>query len=72
MNHSEVQRRIDKVRQGQLSTLDLSNCALTYIPDEVFELSQLTELKLGNWADYNKQQRNKLAKQIVLATKSKN
>lgn len=61
MNHSEIQRRIDKVRQGQLSTLDLSNCALTYIPDEIFELSYLTELKLGNWADYNKQQRNKLA-----------
>jgi small GTP-binding protein len=60
MNQTEIQQRIDNVRNRQLTTLDLSNCALTHIPAEVFELNQLTELKLGHWSDYNKQQRNRI------------
>ncbi|MGB0839488.1 MAG: COR domain-containing protein [Chitinophagales bacterium] len=51
-------RRITACSDNQLTTLDISNCGLTTIPDEVFELTHLTHLKLGHWSDHIKQSRN--------------
>lgn len=62
MSLNEAIQRIDKARNGNLSTLDLSNCGLHEVPQSVFELTHLTELKLGHWSDHNKQQRNKITK----------
>ena len=44
---AKVQKRIDECRTTQATTLDLRGLALTAIPDEVFTLTQLTELNLG-------------------------
>lgn len=60
MNLQEAYKRIERARTGQFAALDLSGCALTEVPPEVWELTHLTELKLGHWADYNKQNRNRL------------
>jgi small GTP-binding protein len=61
----EVKRRIRKCGETQSNRLDLSDCALTEIPVEVFSLTQLTELKLGSWLG-DPQFRNKI-KTIPLA-----
>lgn len=60
MNLQEALIRIEKARENQLSTLDIANCSLTEIPVQVFELTQLTELKLGHWSDYGKQHKNNI------------
>ena len=44
----DVQERIAKVRNGETTELDLSGLNLKEIPNEVFELSQLTKLNLRN------------------------
>ena len=46
---AEAQKRIDECRATHATTLDLSDLALTHIPDEVFTLIQLTELNLGDY-----------------------
>ena len=60
MSLNEAIQRIEKAKTGFLSTLDLSNCGLSEVPDAVFELTHLNELKLGHWSDSNKQHRNKI------------
>jgi internalin A len=47
-------QRIREAKEQRLTRLDIGNCGLTEIPDEVFELTWLEELILsGNWADYS-------------------
>lgn len=60
MNLQEALIRIGKARENQLSTLDIANCSLAEIPAQVFELTHLTELKLGHWSDYGKQHKNNI------------
>ncbi|OWY19611.1 GTP-binding protein [Sphingobacteriales bacterium UPWRP_1] len=62
MNNQEALKRIHLAKQEQASMLNLSNCGLTEIPDEVFTLTHLTELKLGHWSDYAQQNRNQLTR----------
>lgn len=62
MNKQEALARIQLARQEQATALNLSNCGLTEIPDEVFALTHLTELKLGHWSDYTQQNRNQLTR----------
>ncbi|MEZ4886777.1 MAG: COR domain-containing protein [Chitinophagales bacterium] len=56
-----VIQRIEEARSQQLRTLDLTNLGLTKIPDNVFELTHLTELKLGHWSAYTKRDRNQIS-----------
>lgn len=62
MNLQEALIRIANARNEQIRSLNLSNCGLTEIPDEVFELTHLTELKLGHWSDYTQQTRNQITR----------
>lgn len=48
MNY-KAQKRIDAVRSGKTDTLDLGNLDLTELPDEVYELTNLRELKVVNY-----------------------
>ena len=43
----KVQQRIAEAKEKKLTTLDLRNCGLGKIPDEVFELTHLEYLYLG-------------------------
>lgn len=54
-------QRIEEARSQKLRTLDLTNLGLTRIPEKVFELSHLTELKLGHWSAYTKKDRNQIS-----------
>jgi small GTP-binding protein len=49
----EVKTRIKNVRESKNTQLDLSNCSLKEIPGEVFELTHLVVLKLGNYSTVN-------------------
>ncbi len=55
-----VNQRIEEARSQELRTLDLTNLGLTKIPRKVFELTHLTELKLGHWSAYTKKDRNQI------------
>lgn len=59
--HTKAQERIAYAQQNKLRTLDLSNCGLTTIPEQVFSLTQLTELKLGHWASFGKKNCNQIS-----------
>jgi internalin A len=39
---------IQEAKEQRLTRLDLGNCGLTELPDELFELTWLEELDLGN------------------------
>ncbi|MGB1242852.1 MAG: COR domain-containing protein [Chitinophagales bacterium] len=54
-------QRIEEARSQKLRTLDLTNLGLTRIPNKVFELSHLTELKMGHWSAYTKKDRNQIS-----------
>ena len=56
-----VIQRIEEARSQELRTLDLTNLGLTKIPNKVFELNHLTELKLGHWSAYTKRDRNQIS-----------
>jgi len=46
---------IAEAKRTNAKVLDLGNCGLTELPDELFELTELEELKLGNgYWDYQK------------------
>ena len=57
-----VQERINFAKTRQLTQLDLSDCALTEIPEGVFELTQLRTLILGKnyQSSEDSSQRNKI------------
>jgi internalin A len=47
-------QRIREAKEQRLTRLDIGNCGLTEIPDEVFELTWLEELILsGQWWEYS-------------------
>lgn len=54
-------QRIEEAREQKLRTLDLTNLGLTRIPETVFDLIHLTELKLGHWSAYTKKDRNQIS-----------
>ncbi len=62
MNLQEALQRIEAANRDKAPSLNLSNCGLTQIPDEVFTLTHLTELKLGHWSDYTQQNRNRITR----------
>ncbi len=62
MNLQEALLRIETAHRENADTLNLSNCGLTTIPDEVFSLTNLKELKLGHWSDYTQQNRNQITR----------
>ncbi len=49
--YQEALRRIQEAKEKELRSLDLGNLGITEVPPEVFELTQLTVLKLGE--EYN-------------------
>jgi internalin A len=53
-----AQQRIREAKEKRLTRLDIGNCGLTEIPEEVFELVWLEELILSNtWAEYSAKQK---------------
>ncbi|QQS27897.1 MAG: leucine-rich repeat domain-containing protein [Sphingobacteriales bacterium] len=60
MSYPEAQKRIETAKLEKAESLNLSNCGLTQIPQEVFLLSHLKELKLGYWSDYTQTNRNRI------------
>lgn len=52
-NDQKVRERIDECSSKHLPRLDLSNCELSTIPNEVFSLTHLVELNLGGWLTNN-------------------
>jgi internalin A len=45
-------QRIREAKEQRLTRLDLGNCGLTELPDELFELVWLEELQLSNQWDF--------------------
>lgn len=54
-----AQERIQQAKDKKLRQLDLSDCGLTEIPEEVFELTQLQTLLLGKSYQPNENQNNR-------------
>jgi internalin A len=53
-------QRIREAKEQRLTRLDIGNCGLTKIPEEVFELTWLEELILGGWQTSIKGELNNL------------
>jgi internalin A len=53
-------QRIREAKEQRLTSLDIGNCGLTEIPDEVFELTWLEELIIGGWSTSNEGENNSI------------
>jgi internalin A len=53
-------QRIREAKEQRLTRLDIGNCGLTEIPDEVFELTWLKELNIGRWNTGNEGEENNI------------
>lgn len=61
-----VEQRINEAKKKCLTTLDLTGCQLTHIPQEVFELTQLTKLDCGSFIKNDANEIKVVPKQISL------
>lgn len=51
-SYREAERRIEVARQEGATELDLSNLALTEVPEAIGQLTQLEELVLGSASQF--------------------
>ena len=66
--YREAERRIEEALQEGATELDLSNLALTEVPESIGQLTQLEKLVLGGWSKDSQNQLTGLPDEIANLT----